>query len=306
MEIRPATSDQELVAFLRVVETVHPGSGATVALLRHQLDNRPLTAFLLAVLDGEAVGAGTAMASSLPGALYAMARVRPEARRRGVGSALVRALADRARDAGLATLVGRVLEDDEPSRAFLARRGCVDVTVERPVRLDLASLPDDRPVAPEGVEIVSLADRPELVEQAYRVEEEAARDVPVGADRPEPRPFATWRSDTLEGPDALPDLCLVALADGAAVGWSGLCATGEEGVAENMLTGVLRAWRGRGVATALKREQAWRARVAGLEAIETTNDDENAPMRAVNDRLGFAPLPAWVLVRGRVADLASG
>jgi hypothetical protein len=29
-------------------------------------------------------------------------------------------------------------------------------------------------------------------------------------------------------------------------------------------------------------------------------------MRAVNDRLGFAPLPAWVLVRGRVADLASG
>ena len=282
---------------------MHPGPGATVALLRHELEHRPGTGFLLALADGEAVGAGTAMASSLPGAVYAMARVRPEARRRGVGSALLAALARHARAGGATDLVGRVLEDDGPSRAFLAARGFVDVTVERPVRLDLGSLPPERPVPPAGVELVSLAERPDLVEDAYRVEEEAARDVPVGADRPEPRPFDVWRADTLDGPDALPDLCLVALVGGAAVGWSGLCATGDDLVAENMLTGVLRSARGRGVATALKREQAWRARAAGLEAIETTNDDGNASMRAVNDRLGFLPLPAWVLVRAPVVEL---
>jgi GNAT superfamily N-acetyltransferase len=302
MEIQPATTDGDLAALLQVVEAVHPGPGATVALLRHELENRPGTAFLLAREDGEAVGAGTAMASSLPGAVYAMARVRPEARGSGVGSALLAVLSEHARGMGATALVGRVLEADGPSRSFLARRGFVVVTVERPVRLDLASLPPERPAWPEGIEIVSLAERPELVEAAYRVEEEAARDVPVGAERPEPRPFEVWRADTVDGPDALPHLCLVALVDGTAVGWSGLCATGDDGVAENMLTGVLRTVRGRGLATALKREQAWRAREAGLHAIETTNDDGNAPMRAVNDRLGFAPLPTWVLVRGPLRD----
>jgi predicted GNAT superfamily acetyltransferase len=99
-------------------------------------------------------------------------------------------------------------------------------------------------------------------------------------------------------PDALLDLSLVALDGGEAVGWSGLASTGEDGIAENQLTGVRPAWRGRGIATALKREQAWRARQAGLRWIETTNDEGNAPMRAVNARLGLEPLPAWLLLRG--------
>ena len=91
------------------------------------------------------------------------------------------------------------------------------------------------------------------------------------------------------------------LVDGEVVGWSGLASTGEDGVAENQLTGVRRAWRGRGIATALKREQAWRAREAGLRSIETTNDDANDPMRAVNARLGFEALPTWLLLRGPLA-----
>ncbi len=51
----------------------------------------------------------------------------------------------------------------------------------------------------------------------------------------------------------------------------------------------------------MKREQARRAKEAGLRRIETTNDKANAPMRAVNGRLGFEAEPVWLLVRGPLA-----
>jgi mycothiol synthase len=280
------------------VDEVHPGSGATVELLRHELETRRETVYLLASIAGERVGAGTGKASSIGDGLYAMARVVVGGRRRGVGGALLAALSAHARVVGRGSLVGRVLEADLEARAFLERRGFAQLSYERAVALDLAGIPSQRPTPPEGLSIVSLAERPDLVPAAYAVEAEAVRDVPTGAERPSPRPFAQWRADTVGAPNALLDLSLVALHGTTAVGWSGLSSTGVDGVAENQLTGVRRAWRGRGFATALKREQAWRARRAGLRTIETTNDDANTPMRAVNERLGFEALPAWLLVRG--------
>ena len=62
-----------------------------------------------------------------------------------------------------------------------------------------------------------------------------------------------------------------------------------------------RAWRGRGIAFALKREQARRAHAAGFERITTYNDEVNAPMRAVNTRLGFEPQSPVLMVRGPFA-----
>ena len=40
-----------------------------------------------------------------------------------------------------------------------------------------------------------------------------------------------------------------------------------------------------------------------LQALETGNDGDNAPMRAVNARLGYTPLPDEVTMRG-LADEA--
>ena len=86
------------------------------------------------------------------------------------------------------------------------------------------------------------------------------------------------------------------------VGYSSLLAlAGQPGTLENQLTGVKRAWRGRGIALALKREQARLAYEAGFERISTYNDEVNAPMRAVNTRLGFVPQPPSIMVRGPFA-----
>jgi mycothiol synthase len=57
-------------------------------------------------------------------------------------------------------------------------------------------------------------------------------------------------------------------------------------------TGVLRAYRGRGVATALKVAAVQWARARGMAYIYTGNDLTNAPMLAINSQLGFEPLPA--------------
>jgi RimJ/RimL family protein N-acetyltransferase len=64
------------------------------------------------------------------------------------------------------------------------------------------------------------------------------------------------------------------------------------------MTAVLPAYRGRGIALALKRGTVAWAIAAGLTALETGNDVDNAPMRAVNAKLGFQPLPDTVTLRG--------
>lgn len=82
----------------------------------------------------------------------------------------------------------------------------------------------------------------------------------------------------------------LAWIDGVAVG------TGDVG--RVYMTAVVRDWRGRGVATALKRATIEWAIARGLDELGTANDTVNAPMRAVNRRLGYRPLPDDIDYRG--------
>ena len=53
------------------------------------------------------------------------------------------------------------------------------------------------------------------------------------------------------------------------------------------MTGVRRAFRGRGIAGALKRaEIAW-AKQAGYETLQTNNEVRNEPIRRLNERHGY-------------------
>jgi GNAT superfamily N-acetyltransferase len=137
------------------------------------------------------------------------------------------------------------------------------------------------------VTVVSLEQQPHLARDAYAVQRAALPDVPSHT-APQAGSYKRWRASDLDGPGALPGGCMVALAEGRAIAYAGL--TRDEaspGVAEHLLTCVLREWRGRGVATALKQAQiAWAER-AGIHTLITTNDLPNDPMRAVNARLGY-------------------
>ncbi|MBV7327813.1 GNAT family N-acetyltransferase [Chloroflexi bacterium TSY] len=59
------------------------------------------------------------------------------------------------------------------------------------------------------------------------------------------------------------------------------------------LTGVARAYRRKGIATAIKVHALSQAKADGIEIIDTDND-ENNPMLDLNIQLGFKPGPSWL------------
>jgi GNAT superfamily N-acetyltransferase len=221
----------------------------------------------------------------------------PEARRRGVGSALYERLSDHARAVGRESLVARVREDDVESLEFARRRGFQEISRELPVVLNLEQATVDLPKPPPGVEIASLADHPELEQSAYEVDVEATPDIPTQGELRAAETFSRWRGFVLEAPSSLPRAIFIAIADGMVVGYAQLLRVTDE-VAENGLTAVRRAWRGQGIATALKRAQIEWARRAGFKRIQTSNDEQNVAMRGINARLGYKPQPASLLLRG--------
>jgi GNAT superfamily N-acetyltransferase len=74
----------------------------------------------------------------------------------------------------------------------------------------------------------------------------------------------------------------------------------------NSFTGVRRAYRGRGLAQAMKVKAAEYARARGATAIRTHNDSTNAPMLAVNRKLGYRPEPGYFKLVRTVAPPSVG
>jgi GNAT superfamily N-acetyltransferase len=270
--------------------------------IAHFVTSDPESAFLLALSGDEAIASGVGRPSSIQSSLYAMVRVLPEHRGRGVGQRVYEALSEHARLLGRNSMWGRIREDDEASRAFATNRGFREAGREYEVVLDTA-LAETQAEAPDGIELVSLAERPDLEPAVHELDCEVAADVPrPEGDDFEPQSFARWREQYLEGPGAVPDAVIAALAGDEVVGYTGLRRRGASSpTAENMLTAVRRDWRRRGIATALKSEQITRARAAGIEQISTTNDETNAGMRGVNARLGYRPAPTHIVVTGPLA-----
>jgi mycothiol synthase len=299
ISIRPARSRRELETALEVAERVSGGPVPTVDELEHTLANEPGSTFLLAYCGDAAAASGVGKVSSLSGCLFAMVRVLPEFRGRGVGRAMYAALSEHARLVGRDELFGRVREDDQRTIDVVLAHGFREIGREFPVVLDLRTAPTVRAKPPEGIIVTTLAERPDLARGAWEVELEAAPDIPTEGVI-EAWSFDRWRSGFLDAPNALPQAAAIAIADDRVVGSAVLTAL-SDGAAEHGLSAVRRAWRGRGIATALKSAQIEWARRAGYTELHTLNDETNLWMRGINERLGYEPRPAFVMVRGPLA-----
>ena len=297
IHIEPPKSTEQIEAWAEMiwhVERLRIG----VDELRHSFEQDTESLWVLGYLDGEPAGTGVGRPSSLAGANYAAVRVLPDMRGRGVGSALLKAIAEHARARGAAELWGRIRADDETTLSFAERRGFREVGRERDVLLDLSKVPAAEADAPSGITLVTFAERPDLIPAVFAVDNEVSLDVPAHAVH-EPMTYADWARENLEGPGAFPEGCVIALEGDEVVGYTALRRYGAGSPqAENRLTAVRRPWRRRGIATALKRAQIESARAAGIETIATTNDELNVGMRGVNARLGYEPQPERVVVSG--------
>ena len=278
ISVRRAESDADLEGWIRVKRAVLPNESAwTVEEFRTRL--MPDRTVLVAELEGEIVGAGLGGRSDDPKRGYVAPRVHPDARRQGAGTALLAPLLEFVEGLGLTRVSGQVTDDG--SKAFAERFGFAesDRQVEQVRHLEGEIAVD--PI-PEGIEVVTIAERPELLEAAYPLaRDEGYPDLALEGSIEVP--LEDWLADEA----TLPEGSFVALAGGEIVGYSGLMAHDNEGVAEDGLTVVSREWRRRGLARALKqRELAW-AKDAGLREVVTWTQTGNDSMRTVNERLGY-------------------
>jgi mycothiol synthase len=276
--IRRAESDADLAAWNLVRRIVLPDEPiGTVEQLRESTSQR---VYLLAEVGGEVVGHGVASDSNLADG-FAMPRVLPEHRRRGFGSALLDAILEIQLAAGRRSLASHA--QDDGSLAFAIRHGFEEV--DRQVEL-VRTVGPDEPAAPSfaGVDFTTVADDKDLLRRAHPLAEQGFADLAL-ATGPASISIDEWLRDEA----TLPGGSIVALADGKVVGYAGLIAWNDDDTrAENGLTVVDRAWRGRGLGKALKRRQLAWASAHGIRELVTWTQDGNAAMQRVNTSLGYA------------------
>ena len=196
--------------------------------------------------------------------------------------------------------MGPIKEIDQGSLEWAQHRGFVEVGRNSLLALDLSAIEAPRVVAPEGIQLVTWAERPELAEGMYEVAREAYPDVP-GEEDAEMAPFDQWLSHGHGGVGrpSRGDVRRARRRRGRRVR-KALALTCPAKVAMHDMTGVKRAWRGRGIAGALKAaEIAW-AKENGYERLETQNEERNEPIRLLNQRHGYVVEPGSVTVRGPI------
>jgi mycothiol synthase len=222
-------------------------------------------------------------------------------RRRGAGTALYEAISAWTRERGLDELEAVVADDDDESLAFALRRSFVEDRREQGVALRLAEIEPPLVEPPPGVEIVTWAERPEAARGMYEVAIEAFPDVP-GWENELMEPFEDWLAHDMTGSGDRPEATFVALAGDEVVGYAKFALTdAQPTTAHHDLTGVKRAWRGRGVARALKATQIAWAKANGYEELRTRNDERNAPIRKLNKEFGYRPAIGRIYLRGPLA-----
>ena len=213
----------------------------------------------------------------------------PDARRRGIGTVLLHELAAHLHAGGFETASSHVDGRDSGSLEFALRHGFEET--DRQVEQVRVVADELRPSPPAGIALVSVAERPELLQRAYDLACEGYADMALSM--PIEVPLGDWLRDEA----TLPGGSIVALAGDEIVGYSGLCAREEDGLAEDGLTVVRRSWRRRGLALALKREKLAWAAANGVGEIVTWTQRGNEGMRSVNEQLGYAYRSVSVSVR---------
>lgn len=252
-----------------------------------------------ALPDGKVVGWGEAFRKPWhkPGKFYQFLVVDRAVRRQGIGRALATALERFALEHGATELSIDVRDDAPEDRAFAERRGYrLDRHIFESV-LDVERF-DETPFlsAVEQVSrefrIFTLADEPgeESERKVYELRKTTVPDQP-GMDGSGAPPFEQWRRERLNHPGARHDLLLIAADGDRFVGETYLRWNEPTRSMYTNYTGVLREYRGRHLALALKVLGVRLARKYGAVTMRTNNDSQNGPMLAVNRKMGYRPEP---------------
>ena len=230
--------------------------------------------------------------------------VDPDHQHRGIGRALYEQLEDLAHARSVQILWTSVRADDLRSVRFFERAGFAVRRRSWMSRLSLeAATPERLGVGPKGpisgVTLTTLAeegaDRRDVQERLYRLDIEASRDAPHMGDATD-LSFEQYSEHTFRDPRYDPEAVFLARAGDEYVAMSTLHHwPAEPDTLMVGFTGTLPTYRGRGLATELKRRALEFARAKGYRYLKTFNDSENPRIWAINQKLGFQVQRVWLM-----------
>jgi GNAT superfamily N-acetyltransferase len=236
---------------------------------------------LVAEVDGQVVAWGFAALNiwtSDPGQSQVSIYVHPDHRKRGIGTVLAERLHQHLTEVGAV----RARTFAQPEGLEFARNLGYDGTRQMHYAgVQLSSLPP-QPATPEDIELVTID---QLDPRAlYTADTVASLDEP-GDSVMDAVPYDEWLDEIWRSPAPDKSLSVAALA-GAEVAAFTIVETAGDRMWSGM-TGTVPAYRGRGLAKLVKSAALRRAAAAGITSAYTSNDDENGPMLAINNWLGY-------------------
>jgi GNAT superfamily N-acetyltransferase len=281
MEIRaagPGDLDQALALHDQLVPYLVTTRGALVR--RLAWPTAPGRATFAALDGGELVGWATTGliggSEPLDGELRVL--VRPECRRRGIGTRLLEATHANLRDAGATT--ARVFADPA-SVEWAGRFGYRQTRQVHYAGIDPRKAPE-QPEPPTAVQLVPLT---EVEPEALYAADVVAQRTKPGDAKISARPYDEWLAAVWESADTVLDLSVAARYRDEIVAFT--MGLGDHTMIWSKMTSTLPEYRGRGLAKLVKSAALHRAANAGVQGAYTANYDGNAPMIAVNEWLGY-------------------
>jgi GNAT superfamily N-acetyltransferase len=259
-------------------------SEEVIAFLRHQPATHTSCHWL-------ADGGVAALYVHGPTAAFVNLLVHPDKRRRGTGTALLEVVRARCGELGVEALHGH--HETPAGAAFAAHAGAVDGQRVVKSLLDLATAELPEPRVPDGWRLATWLGRvPDEYLDAYVVARAAMDDAPASANMDYPTSTAeTVRASEASLAEREREMRLtVALGEHGEVGaFTELRVSRGSALAFTDDTGTAAQYRGQGLARAVKVEslRQLRADHPDLPVVSTSNAEENAAMRHINESVGF-------------------
>jgi GNAT superfamily N-acetyltransferase len=237
--------------------------------------------------------------------------VDPKHQGKGVGGAIYELLSREIADKEAITCWAMVREDMTLPTEFAQKRGFVEKRRAwesriNPSRFDPAPFRNyTYKATSHGISFSTLSEErkrdPEFSGKLHELVNKITEDMP----RPEkytPIPYEQWKQIELNNPDLTPEGYMIAKDGDKYVGLSALWKTQTDprGLSQGN-TGVLREYRGGGIAIALKLRVLKFAKEGGYDLVKTWNDSENAPMLGINMKLGFQRQVGWIIFEKHLA-----
>lgn len=316
LRVRAATADdlERVVAFYN--EFSRPAQRSAMETVRRFEAMNPQPNRLWLIVEDPAgslmaVGQSTdnGVFAAKDGTFQVNVRVRPEQQRQGIGTALLESLEANARERGAPRATSIVRGDEPEGGRFADRHGYREMNRRYNSYVDVAAFEASRFDDPDavaaraGVRLASWAemakvrvsDLDSLQRESYEFAVTTGQDIP----RPEPMPMPPYEAirDVFFGPNSLVDgeATILALHDGRIVAET-ITEQRTPGIFYTDFTGTAREWRGKGLALALKLRALRALKAQGATLFGTTNDEQNAAMRGVNSKLGYAADPPVIEV----------